>query len=73
MKLEDLNLPDLAELTALLEDPILRFFEDDEHVLGEDCPCSPSVRESSASKSGLLIVHNKYNLVPRSSLCSLEQ
>jgi hypothetical protein len=72
MKLEDLNLPSLEQLSEL-EDPVLRFFDDDEHVIGDDCPCYPTIHESVRTKGGLVLVHHKYNLVPRSSLCFPEQ
>lgn len=67
MTLEDLNLPS-SERLAELEDSVLRFFDDDEHIIGEECPCSPQVIESPRTKSGLALVHNRYNLVPRCSL-----
>jgi len=67
MTMEDLNLPSPTQL-ADLQDRLLRFFDDDEHIMGEECPCSPQIMESPKSKSGLILVHNKYNLVPRCSL-----
>jgi len=67
MTMEDLNLPSPTQL-ADLQDRLLRFFDDDEHIMGEECPCSPQIIESPKSKSGLILVHNKYNLVPRCSL-----
>lgn len=72
MQLNDLDLPPLTELDDL-DDRILRFFDDDEHVMGDDCPCLPHVEGSPRSRSGLILVHNKYNLVPRSSLCFLQE
>jgi len=64
--LSDLDLPSLDELFS--GQFILRFFDEYDHVMDEDCPCRPQIVPSEKSRSGLIIVHNRYNYVP---LCSL--
>jgi hypothetical protein len=67
--LDDLNIPTLEEI---LQFPkyVLRFFDDEDHVMSEDCECRPQIMSSSKSRSGLVITHNRYNLVP---ICSLDE
>lgn len=69
--LEDLDLPSMEDL-SYLKDPLLRFFDDDEHIMGDNCPCLPHILPSHKSKSGLVLVHHTYNMVSRDSLCSLD-
>ena len=72
MDLDDLDLPSVEDLDEVVRDGLLRFFDDDEHIIGDECPCAPQIISSRASRSGLLLIHNKYNLVSRDSICSLQ-
>lgn len=72
--LEDLDIPSLEEIEDV-QTQLLRFFDDEEHELGSECPCHPQIQESVHSKSGLLLVHNRYNMISRThpSLCFLQE
>lgn len=56
--LEDLVLPD----PDLVHKQLLRIFAEDEHIMGENCECNPQILPSHSSRSGLVIVHNRYNM-----------